>query len=78
MKLVYDYTLNTKFFFVKSKVASLATNIVFGASYRSNRPKNGPTFHVRASQAFHNRKKKKDLLLLFIYIYMKQQMLQKT
>jgi hypothetical protein len=63
MKLVCDYTLNTKKQIVDSKVASFATNIVFGTNYRSNRPQNGPTFHVHASQVFHNRKKKKESLL---------------
>jgi hypothetical protein len=60
MRLVCDYTLNTKKQIVESKVASFATNIMFGVNYRSNKPQNGPTFHVHASQVFHNRKKKKS------------------
>jgi hypothetical protein len=58
-----DYTLNTNFFFVESKVASLTTNIVFGANYKS---KNGLTFHVHASQVFHNRKKKGFIVAIYI------------
>jgi hypothetical protein len=70
MKLVCDYPLNTKKKIVEFKVASLTINIVFGANSKSNKPQNGPTFHVHASQVFHNRKKKRiHCCNIYIYIY---------